>query len=112
MYTYIYLLREVTIEIYLLREVTPEMCEALHWIGRRIAQRDTITGSEKYYIRDIILSSETGGEIRKFKPEWLVRFPWLAYSKYVDSKYYVRLSYNINNLGWWFGDFKVVVCGL
>ena len=39
MYTYIYLLREVTIEIYLLREVTieifllrevtPEMCEAL-----------------------------------------------------------------------------------
>ena len=47
MYTYIYLLREVTIEIYLLREVTieiyllrevtPEMCEALHWIGRRIA---------------------------------------------------------------------------
>ena len=41
MYTYIYLLREVTIEIYLLREVTieiyllrevtPEMCEALHW---------------------------------------------------------------------------------
>ena len=41
MYTYIYLLREVTIEIYLLREVTieiyllrevtPEMCEALRW---------------------------------------------------------------------------------
>ena len=31
MNTYIYLLREVTIEIYLLREVTPEMCEALHW---------------------------------------------------------------------------------
>ena len=58
-----------------------------HYTGRRIAWRETITGSEKYYIRDIILSSETGGEIRKFKPEWLVRFPWLAYSKYVDGAF-------------------------
>ena len=25
--------------------------------------------------------------LRKFKPEWLVRFPWLAYSKYVDGAF-------------------------
>ena len=31
------------------------------------------------------VSSETGRKHRKFKPEWLVRFPWLAYSKYVDG---------------------------
>ena len=33
------------------------------------------------------VSSETGGKHRKFKPEWLVRFTWLAYSKYVDCAF-------------------------
>ena len=32
-------------------------------------------------------SSETGGKLRKFKAEWIVRFPWLAYSKYVDGAF-------------------------
>ena len=45
-------MREVTIEIYLLREVTPEIVR--HYAGRRIAWRGTITGSEKYYIRNEI----------------------------------------------------------
>ena len=31
------------------------------------------------------VSLETGRKHRKFKPEWLVRFPWLAYWKYVDG---------------------------
>ena len=29
------------------------------------------------------VSLETGGKFRKFRHEWLLRFPWLAYSKYV-----------------------------
>ena len=28
---------------------------------------------------------ETGGKLRKFKHEWLLRFPWLTYSNYVDG---------------------------
>ena len=30
---------------------------------------------------------EAGGKQRKFRFEWLVRFPWLAYSKYLDGAF-------------------------
>ena len=30
------------------------------------------------------VSLETGEKLRKFRHDWLVRFPWLAYSKYLD----------------------------
>ena len=28
---------------------------------------------------------EAGGKLRRFRFEWLVRFPWLVYSKYLDG---------------------------
>ena len=28
---------------------------------------------------------KAGGKLRKFRFEWLVRFPWLVYSKYLDG---------------------------
>ena len=30
---------------------------------------------------------ESGDRHRKFKPDWLVRFPWLLYSKYLDGAF-------------------------
>ena len=30
---------------------------------------------------------EAGGKLRRFRFEWLVRFPWLVYSKYLDGAF-------------------------
>ena len=30
---------------------------------------------------------EAGGKLRKFRFEWLMRFPWLVYSKYLDGAF-------------------------
>ena len=30
---------------------------------------------------------ESGDRLRKFKPDWLVRYPWLVYSKYLDGAF-------------------------
>ena len=32
-------------------------------------------------------SKETCGKQRKFRQEWLVKYPWLVYSKYLDSAF-------------------------
>ena len=34
---------------------------------------------------DFPKTSETEGKLRKFRQDWLVRYPWLAYSKYLDN---------------------------
>ena len=36
---------------------------------------------------DFPRTCEAGGKQRKFRFEWLVRFPWLAYSKYLDGAF-------------------------